>query len=187
LLDALQNSASRLVHAGAQVIAMPCNTAHVVYDELQAACPAEILHLVGATCAEVEQLGFARPALIATRGTLQSRLYQRMFAHPRLLLPDDELLEAIDWQIMEVKAGRYGSANATFRRVTEDFRSRGADCVVLACTDIPLAIDPTDGPLPMLDTCAILARAAVARCLYTPEPPGMPSGAAAVRARHGRG
>jgi aspartate racemase len=165
LLESLRTSAQRLITAGVDLIAIPCNTAHFVYDELQEFCEIEILHIVRETRQEIRRLGYKNPGLLATQGTIQSQLYQLVFGDQALIFPDSDQVEQIHAGVLDIKRGEPRRALPTFQRALSKFQERGADCVILACTEIPLAINQEISSLTVLDTSRVLARAAVARCM----------------------
>jgi aspartate racemase len=167
-LPALLAGRDRLVAAGAAAVAMPCNTAHVWLRELRDGCAVPFLSIVDASCDEAEAK--AQPGavigLIGTEATLASRLFdteleQRGFTP--LLPHDDELRKLVLPAIEQVKLGRAAEASARLERAVQALLDRGATTVILACTEIPLALDAIASPLraSCIDTNAALARACV--------------------------
>lgn len=168
-LPALMAARDRLIVAGAVALAMPCNTAHYWYDALVADCPVPFLSIVTASVEQVRKR--ARPgdrvAILGTRATLESRLFERPLrdAGFSLLLPDEHVLATqILPSILQVKQGKVKEAGAMLDRVVKDLLDRGASQVVLACTEIPLALAAVQSPHAALciDTNDALARACVA-------------------------
>jgi aspartate racemase len=168
-LPALMAARDRLLGAGATALAMPCNTAHYWYEALRANCPVPFLSIVGAACAEVGRLSAPgqRVALIATRATLAAKLFDTQLAAMgyEVMLPSDALLEhqilpAIDL----VKAGDVQAGGRSLQAVVKNFLDDGAGAVLLACTEVPLALDAIESPLRVrcVDSTAALARACVA-------------------------
>ena len=168
-LPALLAGRDRLIAAGAMALAMPCNTAHFWFTELQVGCPVPFLSIVDATCAEAATLAApgAHVGLIATGATLATHLFdQRLEAMGFVpMLPDDHdmatlVLPAIDL----VKAGRALEGGQLVERAVQALLDRGATTVVLACTETPLALDAVQSSLrgQCVDCTAALARACVA-------------------------
>ncbi|MBI3369352.1 MAG: amino acid racemase [Burkholderiales bacterium] len=167
-LPALLASGRRLAEAGAGLIVMPCNTAHLWFEPLQQGLQMPMLHLVDAALAEVvDRIGRdARIGLLATEATLASGLY---FNRPNTgaalhwLLPTAH--ETLDWVmpgIAAVKAGDLLQGRALLQRAAEALTQRGAQALVLGCSEIPLVLDGADnGGLPLIDATAALARQAV--------------------------
>ena len=164
-LPALLAVARRLLDAGCDLIAMPCNTAHLWHDALRAQIGIPILHIADAVAVELND---ARSVgLVGTTGTLSSGLYQqRIGGAVQWLLPDGPAMTAhVMPGVAAVKRGEMSVAAALLRPVVLDLAARGADVIVLGCTEIPLAISAADAPVPVVDATAALARATVAAAL----------------------
>lgn len=168
-LPALLASARRLAEGGAGLLVMPCNTAHLWFDELQAALPdLPMLHLVDAALAEAVEIAgpTARIGLLATDATLAAGLYpNRTPAGSALqwLMPTaGEMLDAVMPGIAAVKSGELERGTALLRRAADALARRGAQALVLGCTEIPLVLTRDRSPLPVIDATAALARRAVA-------------------------
>lgn len=182
-LPALRASAQRLVDAGASGIVMPCNTAHLWFEELQAGLPLPVLHLVdaaldataaalldGSRPLEAHDAARAQPVgLLATEATVHSGLYtRRRPGEVRWVLPRPE--EQAQWitpGIAAIKAGQHDHGRVLLQRALQALHQRGAGVVLLGCTEIPLVIaesqpaDDPPGPV-VVDATAALARRAVA-------------------------
>lgn len=164
----------QLERAGAEFIAIPCNTAHYWYDRLAKGSRVPLLHIADAAAQMVAEIEppIGRIALMATRGTVRARLYQSRFTEggPRLLLPDEATQVLIDAAIAATKAGQRTLA----RRQAEDAGQRlldaGADRLLLACTELPLAL--TGSPLLArgIDPTEALARACIKASLGGMQP-----------------
>ncbi|MGA0609630.1 aspartate/glutamate racemase family protein [Caldimonas sp. KR1-144] len=165
-LDAMLASGQRLADAGAQLIVMPCNTAHLWFDELQRAIGLPMLHLVEAAIGEAVAVAGAgaKLGLLATDATLASGLYvNRGAASVRWLLPTAaETLELVMPGIADVKAGRLEAGAERLLQAAQALQRRGAEVLVLGCTEIPLVLDAANAPLPVIDATGALARRAVA-------------------------
>ena len=148
-------------------IAIPCNTAHGWYEQMQRAAEVSILHIVDAAAAELRRLGVAVGTIgvIGTQATLAMRLYQdRLSAQGwDCIVPDQEQMDRlVTPAIALVKANRVGDAHSPLAAAVRSLVQRGARSVVLGCTEIPLGIQA--GPVmdvPVIDTIDALARAAI--------------------------
>jgi aspartate racemase len=165
MLVAVRN---RLVAAGATTIAMPCNTAHHWYDALSRGGP-PMLHIADAAITALRRLAPrpARVGLVATTGTLVSGFYQERLAQAGYasLLPEaDDLARDIVPAIAAVKSGRLHQGGEGFVRAARALRVRGADAVILACTEVPPAVAAVGKPadVPCVDATEALAAACVA-------------------------
>jgi aspartate racemase len=171
----------KLAAAGAEVVGVPCHTAHaplifgVVEREVAAQLPGiRLLHLVRATVAAVCEFLPQGGAigLLATPGTYASGVYQTHVAeadlrgHYRLLEPDEEGKRRVRDAIYDTSYGiKATSAPVTFRAIdyltTEVWRlhERGADAIIMGCTEIPLALDCRAFPFSLIDPAIAFARA----------------------------
>ena len=166
-LPALRTIRDRLMAAGAQALVMPCNTAHCWHAELLGDCPLPFPSIVAVSAEAVRARqapgGNARVGLIATRATLAAGLFEPELARRGLqaLPPSDDTLDR--WilpAIARVKAGRVDEARPLMAQAVERLLADGADFVLLACTEAPLAL--ADAPAPLreraIDTTLELAR-----------------------------
>jgi aspartate racemase len=170
-LPALVASAKTLVRGGADFLTMPCVTAHRFFDALQAAVAIPVLHLIRETAhaAVTQYPSLRRFGLLATSGTLQSRLFEAAFEPYGLAVlaceptvQETRVMEAI----YAVKKGQpLEHGRGLIRDAAAHLRERGAEAVVSGCTEIPLLLRDGDLPVPVLDPTWILARAAVRRAL----------------------
>ncbi len=168
-LPVLLATRDRLIAAGAVALVMPCNTAHHWHAQLQANCPVPFLSIVDAACQEAaHQVSRGAPVgIIATRATLAAQLFDAPLARLgcSLLQPTEQELQAIVLPAIEgVKAGRVAASGTPLERAVQVLLDRGAAQVILAYTEVPVALDAIESPLRArcVDTTAALARACVA-------------------------
>ena len=164
---AICRSIKTVTEAGADLILIPCNTAHFFFDELQASTTTPILHMVRC-CAEWTFEHYGRGAkigLLATTGTVKSRLYENELGDLGLevLLPDpseqESLMEAI-YGPAGIKMGRLdGPAAETIVNLGRKLLNRGACAILPGCTEPGLALNDVD--FPVINPVVILARKAV--------------------------
>lgn len=159
----------KLIIAGATLLAMPCNTAHAWYEELAQDCPVPFLSIVEASCDAVAGIAAprSRVGLVATRATLACGIFaDRLGALGYAVVrpTEKELGEAILPSIRRVKEGDARGAGALLAPAVQAQLERGADAVILACTETPLALDAIGSPLRArcIDSNRALARACVA-------------------------
>lgn len=155
----------RLASAGAQLAVIPCNTAHHWYDRLSSAQPLRILHIADAVKRELQQRSPRplRPAILATRGTLRSRIYEnRLGTEVAPVALDEAAQTLVDEAIRAVKGGQRRVAAQAAREATERALALGAQVLILACTELPVAM--ADDPLleSCVDSTLALARLCVA-------------------------
>jgi aspartate racemase len=159
-----------LRQANCGAIAIPCNTAHGWYDQMQAAAGAPILHIVDAAATDLRRQNIPPGpiGLMGTAGTLAMRLYQDRLGKQGwdcLTPPDTDMQSLVTPAIAAVKANRVANAYPPLAKAIQHLKNRGAQAIVLGCTEIPLGIQA--GPwqslnIPLVDTIDALARAAIA-------------------------
>ncbi|WP_234327137.1 aspartate/glutamate racemase family protein [Streptomyces sp. NRRL WC-3742] len=170
----LEQSLRTLVGWGADLLAVPCNTAHVYLDRLRDWLPVPLVHIVEATLDTARAASPDGAWLTATTGTVISGIYQRHARRTdyRLLLPDDALQERVHAATTLVKANQVPAAGETFGAVARELLRREPVPLVAACTELPLAAArsglPDDLVVSSLDA---LAEACVDR-LYAASPTG---------------
>lgn len=173
---ALYAACRRLQDAGAGLIAIPCNTAHAFVARLQPRLGVPIVNMLAATADRACALLPAGAAigLLATDGTVRSRLYDDAFAATglRLVTPDaahQRLVMDAVYGGDGIKAGRTdGASRDRLLAALRHLADRGAQAAVLGCTELPLVlrgpdVDVGGQGLRLLDPTEILAQACVAR------------------------
>jgi aspartate racemase len=167
-VPALVAGAARLVRAGAQIVCMPCNTAHAFLPAVRSACPVPVVDMLGETATVAESGGRDRSyGLLATTGTARTGLYQRAFGRRGLdvVVPPAPAQETVALAIGLVKAGRRDEAADLLRPVALGLRSVGADVAVLGCTEISLLREELAGVVDVLDALQVMVDATVAVAL----------------------
>ena len=158
-------SAQRLERAGAQVLAMSCNTAHYFYDAVAASVSVPLLHMPRLTAEFTEKSGVQQVALLATDGTIRSGVYQKAFSHMSLLLPDASGQAAIMSMIYDgVKAGNRHFDTTMVQQALHRLIEQGAQAFILGCTELPIAFAEYALPGQVIDPTQVLARAAITAC-----------------------
>jgi len=166
-LPALLAARDRLLNAGATMLAMPCNTAHHWYEDLAAGCAVPFVHIVDAV-ADVLPAGTRELGIVATRATLRARVFERRLGGRGISFtsPDDATYDrAVQPAIEAVKRGATEEGGRLLEPVIAAALERGAAAVVLACTELPIALDAIASPLRArcIDSTDALARACVRR------------------------
>jgi aspartate racemase len=166
----LERAAARLEAAGAAVIVIPCNTAHLWHSEIAAAVSVPVLHIVDPVIEAIErQFGDQDPlyvGLLATTATVQGRVYQSRSTASgnriRWLVPDGEQQERwVTDAIQAIKAGNLTAGRRLLSLAAHSLIARGVRAVVLACTEVPLVMGKTTQGVPLLDSTQLLADAAI--------------------------
>ena len=161
-LPALVVAARRLQAAGCDLIAMPCNTAHLWHARLATQISLPLVHIVEAVDAELGAVH--KVGLLGTTSTLRHGLYQDYpGANRHWVLPkSDEMRDLVMPGIAAVKVGDMVTAARLLRSAARKLASSGAEAIVLACTEIPLVLTADDMPVRMVDATFALARHTIA-------------------------
>ena len=159
-------AARRLEAAGADGLVLCANTLHMFADSVAVAVAIPVIHIAEAVAAAVRAAGIATVGLLGTRATMEQDFYRDRLAAAGIaaLVPAEADRAFMDDAIMtEMVRGIFRlEVNQRFRDVIGELVGRGAEGIVLGCTEIPLLLqaDAAAG-VPLFDTLAIHARAAV--------------------------
>ncbi len=139
-LDKMIPDAKRLVSFGADVIAIPCNTAHYFYDRLAAEVDVQILNIIEESVKTLKEQGVKRFGLLATDGTVNSSTYQKYCEDHGIecIIPDTKNQARImDIIYSEIKCGKPADMES-FYAAAYSLRERGCERLILGCTELSL-------------------------------------------------
>ena len=164
-VPALLQGLESLQAQGAEVVAMPCNTAHYFYPQLEPYARVPFLHMPRETVAQLKRAGVEQACLLATTMTLRAEVYNSLFqeAGINMVLPSPQAQE----QLMEnvflgVKQGRHDVESSLLEQEMDRMlHGMGVQIFVLACTELPMLFVQKGFSVPVLDTSVVLARAAI--------------------------
>jgi len=164
--DMMIDAAQRVQAGGAEVVLICTNTMHLMADEVQASIDIPLIHIADAAARPVKALGLEVVALLGTRFTMEQDFYRGRLQQKhglQVLIPDESQREIIHRVIYdELVAGEIKkSSKDQYLSIIEDLVSKGAQGVVLGCTEIPLLVKQADVKVPVFDTTSIHATAAV--------------------------
>ena len=163
--EILAHSGKRLQAAGAQGLLIATNTMHKVIDDVQAATNLPIIHIADATAKAIQAQGLTKIALLGTQFTMTQDFYkQRLIdAGLQVLVPENDARAEMHRIIYdELCQGQFlDSSRQYYSQVIKDLANKGAEGVILGCTEIGLLIQQADSPIAVFDTTAIHAAAAV--------------------------
>lgn len=165
----LAKMAKGLERWGAEMLAIPCNTAHYFVQHVIDAVEIPVINMIEETVQVILASGKKDIALLATSATLKTKLYEEKLVQAgiNLILPTPELQEEIMNTIYGVKAGDYPTAYAAIAKVLDHVQSRGAQGVIPGCTELPLVITKENCAVEIFDPTTILAQQVVARAYNT--------------------
>ena len=161
-------SAKRLESIGADFLILPCNTAHCFVPRLENQVSIPFLSMPDETAALLSRKGVKTAAVLATDGTVQSGLYGKALASKGIeaIYPNDEQQKLLMSLIYDyIKKGITDPSKLPHDQIVaivDDLRSRGAEALLLACTELPLAFDITGiDDDTCVDPTRVLAAAAI--------------------------
>ncbi len=161
----LAEGVQKVAAAGADFYVCPDNTAHIVLEKIAGDLPLPGLHIAEVVCSEISKQGWKQIGLLGTRWTMTGPVYRSALEKRdcELLVPDEPTRERLNAAIFdELCMGVFNSSTTDyFLRAIEDLKLRGAQCVILGCTEIPLIVSPENSALPTLDSTRLLAKYAV--------------------------
>jgi aspartate racemase len=161
----LSAAAQRLEAAGADIILIATNTMHLVFEEVQASVSVPMLSLLDAVGEAILARGMKTVGLLGTQFTMEKTFYPDALAPKGIsvLVPEADDREYVNLVIYEeLVAGQIREASrAGFVAVVDRLAARGAEGVILGCTEIPLLVSEADVGMPLFDTTAIHAEAAL--------------------------
>jgi aspartate racemase len=163
--DALLQGLSRLHLAGADFAVMATNTMHLLLDRLCPRSPIPLLSIVDATADAIQKQGIECVGLLGTRFTMEKSFYaDRLRARGiSTIVPDADEREEVHRVIMrELGVGVVRpESRRRYVEIMERLAGRGAQGVILGCTEIPLLVSAADTDLPLFDTTVLHADAAL--------------------------
>lgn len=136
----LINSAKKIQACGCSVIAMPCNTAHYFYDEIQANIDVKMLNMPKETVKYIKNKNYKKVGILATKGTIKANIYQNICKQYNL---EYEILDQTNQDIImdiiynQIKAGQKPNMK-DFYKTVEYLKAHNCDCIILGCTELSI-------------------------------------------------
>lgn len=166
-LEMMIADGKRLASIGAECVAIPCNTAHYFYDEIQNHLDIPVLNIVKETVSFLKDSGYEKAGILATSGTITTHTYQKMCDKYDLSyeIPDD--LYQMDLMSIiydDIKSGKPADMEK-FNTIVNSLIDKGCDCVILGCTELSiLKNDNKLNSIFYIDSMELLARKAIIFC-----------------------
>ncbi len=161
----LADAGRALERAGAEVLLLCTNTMHKVAPAIEAAVAIPLLHIADPTATAIKAAGVARVGLLGTRFTMEQAFYRDRLRDRGLdvLVPDETARERVHRVIYdELCLGVVrDESRAAYRDIMRELVARGAEAIILGCTEISLLVGADDAAVPLFDTTALHAEAAV--------------------------
>ena len=159
-------AAQRLERGGADFIIICTNTMHRMADQVQAAISLPLLHIADPTAKRIKTLGLRKVGLLGTAFTMEQDFYKGRLAERHgleVLVPGDADRAVVHRVIYEelVKGQVEPLSRQAYRELIARLVERGAEAIILGCTEIMLLVQSEDSAVPLFDTTALHAEAAV--------------------------
>ena len=163
----LQDMAVKLADWGVDLLAMPCNTAHCYFQEIQNAVDIPLLNMIELSVRSVleKHPDLKEAGILASTAVLNLGLYKKEFQRHGLdlLSPNDHLQSSIMDSIRRIKTGRYGAEDRhALRLAADDLQNKGAEAILIACTELSVIADEIMGSH-VVDTAQVLAEGIVSQ------------------------
>lgn len=164
--ECMIDAAQRLERGGADVVLICANTMHKLADSVQDHIRIPLLHIVDATAGKIQKMGFNTVGLLGTKFTMKEGFYKDHLSEKyglHILVPSESERDIVHRVIYEelCRGEIHQSSKEHYLAIMEHLVSRGAEGIILGCTEIPLLIKQQDSQVPLFDTTRIHAEAAV--------------------------
>ncbi|MEH6628981.1 MAG: amino acid racemase [Motiliproteus sp.] len=158
----------RLQAHGADFLVIPCNTAHHYYREVVEAVDVPVLNMIELTADRIckEQPGIKKAGVLASTAVLNIRLYHGYFSDRgvQTLFPTADVQDDLMSLIRKVKAGQQDEEVIShFKLAAENLKDQGAECLIIACTELSVLASALQNALPVYDASQVLAEEIVCR------------------------
>ena len=161
----MTDAAQKLEQAGADCVLIGANTMHKIADEIQQGITIPLIHIAEVTVQQIKKQGLQTVALLGTKYTMQLDFYKNKLSAQDIttIIPDEDEIEMINTAIYtEMGKGVFLPATKQkFLTIINKLVDRGAEGIILGCTEIPILIKQEDCQVPVFDTTQIHATAAV--------------------------
>lgn len=162
--EVLGRAAQKLEAAGADFIIICTNTMHKAYSQIASMVQIPVIHIADATADELEKRSIRRVGLLGTKYTMTQDFYKDRLIERgiEILIPDRKEIDAINTIIFdELCVGEFkeDSRSKCLSAISE-LKERGAEGIILGCTELGMLVDQTDAEIPLFDTTVIHAKKA---------------------------
>ncbi len=156
----IKDGIEKLATAGCDFIAVPCNTVFYFINSAQITVP--LLNLIEETFFQAKKSNFRKVGILSTQNTAKNKLYESVFNGIEVLQPSEIEQGKINEIIMRILAGFKTNEDREYLRIIcKNLEKKGAEAIILGCTELPLLVSQVDCNIEMLDTLQILAESTV--------------------------
>lgn len=167
--EVLAQAASALERAGADFIVICTNTMHKVAPEISRKITVPLLHIADMTAIELKKSNIKKVGLLGTKYTMQQAFYKNVLQANgiEVIVPDDAGIEVVNSVIYdELCIGKISAqSKAAYLRIISELSNKGAQGIILGCTEIDLLVKQSDTTVPLFDTALIHAQNAALKSI----------------------
>jgi len=166
LTQIMIDCAQRLEKAGANLIIICTNTMHKMAEEVESSITIPLLHIADATAEKIKEKGFKKVGLLGTKFTMEEDFYKGRLIEKHgleVIMPNSEEMQIVhDIIFNELCLGEIKeTSKEQYKKIIRNLAKKGAEGVILGCTEIPMLIKQKDVEIPLFDTIKIHAEFAV--------------------------
>ncbi len=163
-LKMLVEGANKIDSIGVDFMVMPCNTAHYFYPGMAKSISMPFICIFLATAKKIKSEGYRKVGFLATETTIEYKSFDKDFEKNgiELILPDERDQKKLTKIIFNILAGKkLQTDKQQLKQIIKNLKRKGAEAIVLACTDIPILLKQKDTDIKIFDTVEILAESTV--------------------------
>ena len=158
----LVKGAKKLESIGADFIVMPCNTATYFYKDIIKEISIPFLSIVNEAAKEIKLRNYKKVGLLATKTTIENKIYEEDFEKSGIKLIAPKKPEEVNKVILNILAGKKLEKDRNvLKKIAKELEERGAEAIVLGCTDLPIILRQKDLNIKIFDTVEILAKSTI--------------------------
>tara|TARA_Y100000310_G_scaffold124700_1_gene123373 strand:- start:1950 stop:2636 length:687 start_codon:yes stop_codon:yes gene_type:complete len=159
VLALLSKSITRLNIIGSDIIAIPCNTVHVFIDQLRSISKIPIISIIEESAKECQRIGSKRVFVLASTTSIKEKLHANELLKRKInfIVPNDKQQKKLSEIIVSIVTNRVTHKDKTeLISIMKDAKNRGADSIMLACTDLRTIISGSEIDIPIIETTSVL-------------------------------
>ncbi len=163
-LSALKKGVKILEMDGSDFIIIDCNTAHYFIDDLRKSVKVPILSIIEEVLKYCENKKYNTLGVIGTQSTVETCIYDKVFSKCKktIIHPTKEDEDKAVKMILDVMGGKNNNNDIkTMKSISNNFKKKGADAMILGCTELSNIVEGNKFSLPVIDTTDIIAKAAL--------------------------
>ncbi|PRZ14274.1 aspartate racemase [Laceyella sediminis] len=165
----LASGINQLEKAGADFAVISANMPHVLFDDIVKRVSLPLIHIADTVAEAAQAKGYKKVSLLGTMATMNASFYPDRLSKYQIecIVPDEPQKEMVH-QVLEnelFKGVIKEESKTAYLKLIHELKERGAEAVILGCTEIPMLINSENSPLPLLDSSLILAQTALDKAL----------------------